>query len=84
MNLCGLPRNLQAIDTALEVHQIARLHLLRLSYDSRLPHDALDLPVLALLLLSGGGLRALCCQLGGRFEAERGRLARNGLRRGCH
>ena len=69
MNLCGLPRNLQAIDTALEVHQIARLHLLRLSYDGHLPHNALNLPVLALLLL-GGGLRALCRQLGGRFEAE--------------
>ena len=72
MNLCGFTRYLQAIDAALEVHQVARLHLLRLPYDRRLTNDALNFSILALLL---GGLRALCCKLGGRFEAKRGRLA---------
>ena len=73
MNLCGFTRYLQAIDAALEVHQVARLHLLRLPYDGCLSNDALNFSILALLL--GGGLRALCRKLRGRFEAKRGRLA---------
>ena len=73
MNLSGLTRYLQAVDAALEVYQVARLHLLRLPYDGRLSNDALNFPILALLL--GSGLCALCRKLGGRFEAKRGRLA---------
>ena len=73
MNLSGFTRYLQAVDAVLEVHQVTRLHLLRLPYDGRLSNDALDFPILAFLL--GGGLRALCRKLGRRFEAKRSRLA---------
>ena len=83
MDPCGLARYLQAVNTALEVHQVTRLHLLGLAHDSGLPNDALHFTILA-LLLSGSGLRALSRELGRRFEAERSRLARNGLRCGCH